>query len=52
MKITFAGTVIAQEFSDGGTDAVTGFKPQARSKTQTVDLLRGSYANPDISRPD
>lgn len=50
MQITFAGTIIAREFSDGGTDAVDGFLPKRTPNLQWGEALRGTDAAPLAGR--
>jgi hypothetical protein len=44
MKLTYNGVVIAAEPPDGGTDAVTGFKPKGVPLTQKSEPIRARYA--------
>jgi len=46
MQITFAGTIIAQEATEGGTDSITGFIPKRRANVQWVEPLRATDAIP------
>ncbi len=46
MKITFAGTVIATSFRDGGTDALQGFEPDSTGNVQWQEPMRAPYAKP------
>jgi hypothetical protein len=46
MQLTFAGTVIAQEPTEGGTDAVTGFMPKRHATVQWAEFLRSTDATP------
>jgi len=46
MKITYNGVVIAAEPPDGGTDAVTGFKPKAKTNVFDPKFLRAAYDTP------
>jgi hypothetical protein len=43
MQIIFNGSTIAQEFPEGGFDAVTGFEPDGDQQVQITPLLRGSW---------
>lgn len=46
MQITFAGTIIAQEATEGGTDSVTGFMPKRRAAVQWSEYLRAMDGTP------
>jgi len=46
MKITFAGNLIASEPPEGGTHAVTGFKPKAKTNVIYPKYLRAEYDTP------
>lgn len=46
MQITFAGTIIAQEPTEGGTDAITGFMPKRKANVQWAEPLRATDAVP------
>jgi hypothetical protein len=46
MKITFAGTPIASESPEGGTDAVAGFVPKGSQVVQWIEPLRAPDATP------
>lgn len=40
MQLTFAGTIIAREPTEGGTDAIEGFIGKRRSLVQVAELIR------------
>jgi len=46
MIITFNGTVIAQEQTEGGTDSVEGFFPSGEQQVQIAEFLRATDAMP------
>jgi hypothetical protein len=47
MQITFAGTLIAKEFPEGGFDAVQGFsKPRGSAAVQWVKPIRARSSRP------
>jgi len=46
MQITFAGTLIAQEATEGGTDTVTGFMPKRHAIVEWAEFIRAPNATP------
>lgn len=46
MQLTFAGTIIGQEPTEGGKDAIQGFLTKRRANVQWAEFLRSTDAEP------
>src|SRR5437868_4920744 len=46
MIITFAGTEIARETPEGGSDGILGFLPEGEQDVQVAKYLRATWAQP------